>query len=139
VNFSAFYFSVPDLLVLTSEAELLDEIQTNVLRVFLLASHRHLNSFALRCLFLQTHATLTVLQFIYLFSTVQLVVKEAGGKPDRKQYPLPFSLRNPYGNLKSENSQDYAQKPQRNCTFMNSASGCLTWKLLERKREPCSL
>ncbi len=28
-----------------------------------------------------------------------------------------------YGNLKSENSQDYAHKPQRNCTFMNSASG----------------
>ncbi len=28
-----------------------------------------------------------------------------------------------YGNLKSENSQDYAQKPQRNCTFMNLASG----------------
>ncbi len=27
-----------------------------------------------------------------------------------------------YGNLKSENSQDYAQKPERNCTFMNSAS-----------------
>ncbi len=27
-----------------------------------------------------------------------------------------------YGNLKSENSQDYAQKPQPNCTFMNSAS-----------------
>jgi hypothetical protein len=27
-----------------------------------------------------------------------------------------------YGNRKSENSQDYAQKPQRNCTFMNSAS-----------------
>ncbi len=26
------------------------------------------------------------------------------------------------GNLKSENSQDYAQKPQQNCTFMNSAS-----------------
>jgi hypothetical protein len=28
-----------------------------------------------------------------------------------------------YGNLKSENSQDHAQKPQRNCTFMNTASG----------------
>jgi hypothetical protein len=28
-----------------------------------------------------------------------------------------------YGNLKSVNSQDYAHKPQRNCTFMNSASG----------------
>jgi hypothetical protein len=57
-------------------------------------------------------------------STVQLVytVKEKGGKLDRKPYPLPVGLRNPYGNLKSENSQDYAQKPQRNCTFMNSAS-----------------
>ncbi len=29
-----------------------------------------------------------------------------------------------YGNLKSENSQDYAQKPQLNCTFMNSFSDC---------------
>ncbi len=28
----------------------------------------------------------------------------------------------PYRNLKSENSQDYAQKPQQNCTFINSAS-----------------
>jgi hypothetical protein len=28
-----------------------------------------------------------------------------------------------YRNLKSEDSQDYAQKPERNCTFMNSASG----------------
>ncbi len=27
-----------------------------------------------------------------------------------------------YRNLKSENSQDYAQKPLRNCMFMNSAS-----------------
>jgi hypothetical protein len=27
-----------------------------------------------------------------------------------------------YVNLKSENSQDYAQKPQQNCTFLNSAS-----------------
>ncbi len=27
-----------------------------------------------------------------------------------------------YGNLRSDNFQDYAQKPQRNCTFMNSAS-----------------
>jgi hypothetical protein len=28
-----------------------------------------------------------------------------------------------YGNFKSENSQAYDQKPQRNCAFMNSASG----------------
>ncbi len=27
-----------------------------------------------------------------------------------------------YGNLNSENAQDYAQKPQRNYTFMNLAS-----------------
>jgi hypothetical protein len=29
-----------------------------------------------------------------------------------------------YGNLKYENSQDYAQKPQQNCTIMNSRSHC---------------
>jgi len=41
-------------------------------------------------------------------------VKEKGGKPDRKPYPLLYGLRNPYGNLKTyEKSQDYAQKPQR--------------------------
>jgi hypothetical protein len=50
-------------------------------------------------------------------------VKEKGGKPDRKPHPLTYGLRNPYRNLRSENSQDYAQKPQRNCMFMNSASG----------------
>ena len=27
-----------------------------------------------------------------------------------------------YGNLKSENSQDYLQNSQRNCSFMNSTS-----------------
>jgi hypothetical protein len=30
-----------------------------------------------------------------------------------------------YGNLKSENSRDYAQKPPINCIFMNFASGFL--------------
>ncbi len=57
-------------------------------------------------------------------STVQLLytVKEKWGKPNRKPYHLPYDLRNPYRNLKSENSQDYAQKPQWNCTFMNLAS-----------------
>jgi hypothetical protein len=37
-----------------------------------------------------------------------------------------------YGNLKSENSPVYAQKPQQNCTFMNSASehvGYTIWYL----------
>ncbi len=39
------------------EAEFLDEIQTKVLRVFLLAIHSHLYSFALRFMFLRTHPT----------------------------------------------------------------------------------
>jgi hypothetical protein len=45
--------------------------------------------------------------------------REKGGKPYRKPYSIPYGLTNPYRNLKSENSQDYAQKPQRNFTFMN--------------------
>jgi hypothetical protein len=39
------------------EAEYLEEIQTKVLRVFLLVIHSHLYSFALRFLFLQSYAT----------------------------------------------------------------------------------
>jgi hypothetical protein len=54
------------------------------------------------------------------YSALVYTVKEKGGKPDRKPHPLPYVLRNPYRNLKSENSQDNAEKPQRNCTFMNS-------------------
>jgi hypothetical protein len=52
-------------------------------------------------------------------STVHLlyIVKEKGGKPDRKPYLLLFALRNPYRNLKFENSQDYAQKPQHEFGF----------------------
>jgi hypothetical protein len=105
--------------VYSSEVEFLDEIQTKVLKVFLLAIHSHLYNFALRFILLQTHATsLTI-------STSQLLycnVKEKGGKPDRKPNPLPNGLRNLCRNLKSENFQDYAQKPQRNCTFINSTS-----------------
>ncbi len=54
-------------------------------------------------------------------------VNEKRGKPNRKPYPLPYGLRNPYKNLKSENSLDYTQKPQRNCTFMKSALGGEPW------------
>ncbi len=50
------------------------------------------------------------------------IVKEKRGKSKRKSHPLPYGLRNPYRNLRFENSQDYAQKPQRNWTFLNSAS-----------------
>ncbi len=37
-----------------------------------------------------------------------------------------------YGNLNSKNSQDYAQKPERNCTFMNSASGLQSMSVSKR-------
>jgi hypothetical protein len=47
-------------------------------------------------------------------STVQLLytVKDEGGKLGRKSHPLPYGLRKPYRNLKSENSQDYAKNPK---------------------------
>jgi hypothetical protein len=84
---------------------------------FLLAIQSLLYSFAVRFLFLQTHAT------SYSFcSALVYTIKEKVGKPERKPHPLPYGLRNPCRNLKSENSQDYAQRPQRNCTFMNLAS-----------------
>jgi hypothetical protein len=92
------------------EAEFLDEIQTKVLRVFLLAIHSPL--YIQLCLQISISSKLTQPLTV---STVHLpyTVKEKGGKPDRKPYPVPSGLGNPYRNLKSENSQDYAQKPQR--------------------------
>jgi hypothetical protein len=56
------------------------------------------------------------LEIFYFFKLTQpltVSVTEKGGKPDRKPYPLPYGLRNPYRNLTSENSQDYVQKAQR--------------------------
>ncbi len=99
----------------------MDEIQTKVLRVILLAVHSQLYSFALRFLFLQAHAT-----SYSFYSQLLYFVKEKGGKPDGKLYPLPYGIRHSYRYLNFENSQDYVQKPQRNCTFMNSASVHLT-------------
>jgi hypothetical protein len=91
----------------------LNEIQTKLLRVFLLAPC----STALPEISISSKLTQPL-----IVSTVQLTytIKEKGGKPDRKPYPLPYGLRNPYRNLKSENSQDYAQKPQRNCEIVCS-------------------
>jgi hypothetical protein len=68
-----------------TEAEFLDEIQTKVSRVFLLAIHRHLYSFALRFIFLQTHAT-----SYSFYSALLYTVKEKVGKPDRKPHPFPM-------------------------------------------------
>ncbi len=107
-----------------SEAEFFDNPDKS-LKIFLLAIQSHLYSYASRFLVLQIHAT------SYSFNSALLyTVKEEGGKPDRKLHPLPYALRKPYRNLKSENSQDYAQKPQRNCTFMKSASGLCKLELV---------
>ncbi len=88
----------------------MDEIQTKVLRVFLLAIHSHLYSFALDLYFFKLTQPLTG-------STVHLLymVKEKGGKPDRKPYRLPMVLE-----IHTETSSlRTLRKPQRNCTFKN--------------------
>ncbi len=42
--------------------------------------------------------------FKYSYSSVivHYTVKEKRGKPDRKPYPIPYGLKNPYSNLKSD-------------------------------------
>ncbi len=86
------------------EAKLLDEIQTKVSRIFLLAIHSHLYSFALRFLFLQTHAT-----SYSFYSWVTVHCKGERRKTWQKTIPpLPNGLRNSHRSLRSEISQDYA-------------------------------
>ncbi len=53
------------------------------------------------------------------FYKLLYTVEEKGA--DRKPYPLPNCLKNPSRNLEYENSQDYAQKSQNNCKFINLA------------------
>jgi hypothetical protein len=76
------------------EAEFLDVIGSKVLRVFPLAIHSHL----------------------YFRILLPPPLSKSGLKLD-------CNVNIVHDNLKSENSQDYAQKPQRHCTFMNSAAG----------------
>jgi hypothetical protein len=90
-----------DIGLVSTEAEFLGEILTNDLRVFLLAIHSHFYSCTLRFTYLHTHTNsyvfLKTLMYMYSISTDQLLytVKEKGGKPDIKPYPLPYGLRNP--------------------------------------------
>ncbi len=105
-----FRLNEPTAWVFSAEAKFLDEIQTKFLGIFLLAIHSHLYSFALKYFYL-----FKLTQPLTVF-TVQLLYTV-------KRYPFPFGLQNSNWNLKPENSQDYVQKPQLTCTFMNSASG----------------
>jgi hypothetical protein len=79
------------------DTEFVDEIQTKVFRVFLLAIHSRLLQL---CLEISSNLRnlLGFLQFSYC-TVVHCTGKK--GKPDRKPYSLPYGLRNPYRNLKS--------------------------------------
>ncbi len=118
------HFLVRKMFRTLTETEFLEKIQTKVLRVLILAKHSRLYSFALWFAFLQANAT----SYDFNCSVAVYTVKEKGGQPDRKPYPLPYGLWNPYRILKSQNFQDDAEKPQQKCTFMNSAS----WKDIRR-------
>ncbi len=79
--------------------------------LFLPIDESHLYSFASGFLLLKTHAT-----FYSVFSQC-VTVHCKGERMIGNLIENPYGLRNAY-----RNSQDYAQKPQRNCTFMNTAS-----------------
>ncbi len=82
----------------------------------ILGQNPYKNLHSLSSFYSQSHYSFAWdLYFYKLTQPLAVSVKEKGGKHDWKPYPLPYGLRNIYINLKSENSQDYAQKPQREC------------------------
>ncbi len=67
-----------------------------------------------------------VLEFSFLLFTVTSTKGFYSPTPLSKSVSrLVCKVNIAYGNLKAENSQDYFQKPQRNCMFMNLASSIL--------------
>ncbi len=106
----------------THEAEYLDEIQTKSEEFSSLLLKVPSTALPWDFYFFKLTQPLTVSAVRYCTYTLQ----DKGGKSDRKPHPL---TRNPYRNLKFGNSQDYAQKPQRNCRFMKSASGYVVFAL----------
>ncbi len=75
--------------------------------MFFLAIHSYLYSFVLRFLFSSNSRNL--LQFL-LFPQLLYTVKEKGGKPDRKPYPLPLKM-----NTALEYSTRVVQEGGRRC------------------------
>ncbi len=97
------------------EAEFLDVIGTKVLRVFLLAIHSHLY-------FLDVIGTKVLRVFLLDIQSHLYYRFYSYTPPPPFETSLLYKHCIVYRNLKSENSQDYARKPQRNCTFVSSAS-----------------
>jgi hypothetical protein len=89
----------------------LNVVETKVLRVFLLAIQQSPLPKVLRVFLLAIQQSPLLTDF---------TPPNSLSKSDLK---LVCNVNIVYGNLKSENSQDYAQKPQRSYTFMNSAFG----------------
>ncbi len=92
-----------------SRGQILVRSPDKSLKGFLLAIQSHLYNFALVFFFFKLPQPL----WQFLQRALVYILKKKGGKPDRKSHLLFYGLRNPYRNIKSE----------RNCTFMNSASG----------------
>jgi hypothetical protein len=64
-------------------------------------------------LFTVTSTACLDFHFFKLTQPLTISVKNKGGNQIENHTLFPYGLRNPYRNLKSENSQDYAQKHQR--------------------------
>jgi hypothetical protein len=134
--------------VFRPEDEFLDVIGTKVLKVFLLAVHMwtarrktftsigctptpfhpitNTHKVAVYAPAERTEALPLFISTLPICTLWSLLLKDFTPLPLSKSgLKLACNVNIVYGNLKPEDSQDNAQKPQRNCTFMNSASGLL--------------
>jgi hypothetical protein len=107
---------------------------------FLLSAHNLLKRLWAKCTQLKTFLTLsrTIFRELNYFHSLQPTWGRILGRNCYSQSPLPTDFthtpeqkwfetnllcKHCIWKLKFENSEDYDQKPQRNCTFMNPASG----------------
>ena len=81
----------------------------------------HCRSFS-KVEFLDIIGTKSLKSFPPCYSQSTLITDPPPPLPSKNGLKLVCNVNIVYGNLKSENSKDYAQKPRRNFTFMNSAS-----------------
>ena len=82
----------------------------------------HCRSFS-KVEFLDIIGTKSLKSFPPCYSQSTLITDPPPPLPSKNGLKLVCNVNIVYGKLKSDNSNDYTQKPQRNCTFMNSALG----------------